>query len=223
MQVSTIGFLHTSPTHVERFEAIVQQVAPDTGVVSVVSQELLTLAIQKGPADPEVLNGVDMALAELGIRGCGVIVCTCSTLGPRAEQRGFSVGLPVLRVDRPMAEAAVRRGPRIAVVATLENTFAPTSALLEAAAVESDHTIVMSIHLVEGAWQRFLDGDVDGYLHQIAAMCDQVAKSCDVVVLAQASMAGAAQMARSDVVILESPGSAVRAAVEAVQATEAHP
>lgn len=64
-----------------------------------------------------------------------------------------------------------------------------------------------------GAWASFEAGDLDDYLDRVAATCSALDGSCDVIVLAQASMAGAAGRASVDAPILSSPSLAVRAAV----------
>jgi len=40
------------------------------------------------------------------------------------------VGIPVVRVDEPMAEKAVQTGTRIGVAATLATTLKPTTELI---------------------------------------------------------------------------------------------
>ena len=44
---------------------------------------------------------------------------TCSSIGPAVEAGAKLMGVPVLRVDQPMADIAVQTGKRIGVIATL--------------------------------------------------------------------------------------------------------
>ena len=62
------------------------------------------------------------------------------------------------------------------------------------------------------AWARFEQGNTEAYHRDIAAWVDALDATIDVVVLAQASMAGAASLVESDRVVLTSPGIAVQAA-----------
>jgi hypothetical protein len=66
--------------------------------------------------------------------------------------------------------------------------------------------------LVDGAWERFEAGDRDGCLNAVAAAVDGVPDT-DVIVLAQASMADAADRTKTAVPVLSSPRSGLRAAV----------
>jgi Asp/Glu/hydantoin racemase len=98
--------------------------------------------------------------------------------------------VPVLRIDRPMAEAAVAAGGRIAVVATVESTLAPTRSLLLECAAGAPVEIVDAPCL--DAWALFAAGDLEGYARRVAAHCRGL--DADVIVLAQASMAPAAEL-----------------------------
>ncbi len=152
------------------------------------------------------------------------MLCTCSTIGATAEAYGARLGVPVLRVDRPMAAAAVAAAPerdtvRIAVVASVDSTFGPTCDLIREEADAAGRRADIRTVRAEGAWKHFEDGDRDGYLDLVARAVDAVT-GVDVVVLAQASMADAAARTRDDrtaVPVLSSPGPGLRAAAAAVR------
>ena len=164
-----LTLLHTSPVHVATFDALAAEAGVE--VDHVVREDLLADARTLGPSS--VADRVAAALA-----GHDVVLCTCSTIGAVAEAHG------ALRVDRPMAAEAARRGGRVVVLAALESTIEPTLALLDEEGVTD-----VEAHVVEGAWARFEAGDVSGYLALIGA---EVARHDGTVVLAQASMAPAA-------------------------------
>ncbi len=207
--MATIGFLHTSPVHVATFEALVAELAPGFDSFAIVDVALLCRARSSGVDDPQVLDGVRRALAELERRGADTIVCTCSTIGGIAEMLGRSGGRRVLRVDRPMAQRAVELGGRIVVVAAVDSTLEPTRALLESVAAEGGSELDLELHVVAGAWGRFEAGDREGYLVAIAEALVSIAERCDVIVLAQASMADAADRVDLGVPVLSSPRLAV--------------
>ncbi|WP_433793214.1 hypothetical protein [Actinoplanes sp. CA-252034] len=117
--------------------------------------------------------------------------------------------VPVVRLDRPMAEAAVAAGDRIAVVATVESTLEPTIALIRSVA-DRPVTLIPSPCLT--AWRHFEAGDPTAYDEEIAAHVRTIAGTADVIVLAQASMAGAAALLPG-LPVLTSPRSAVEAAI----------
>jgi len=148
--------------------------------------------------------------------GAAVVLCTCSTVGPGADDAAKMTATKVMRVDRPMAEDAIRRGGRICVTATVETTLGPTLDLLmeaaEKAGVEADLTPVV----FEEARAKLMSGDTESYARIIAEGLHRVAEDSDVIVLAQASMAPAlAQCQDIKIPILTSPRSGLEAAIEA--------
>lgn len=206
--MSKVGFLHTAQVHVATFDALV---AGRAEVAHVVEPELLERARREG-LTPTVESGVRSVLAELASSGADVVVCTCSTLGPVAEAVAEEV--PVLRVDRPMARLAVDAGSRIGVVAAVESTLLPTRELLEDEATRVGVAPTITEVFVPEAWVSFEAGDTAAYLSAIADAARSVAPSVDVVVLAQASMAGATDLLPDLAVpVLSSPGTAVEAAL----------
>ncbi len=157
------------------------------------------------------------AIEALAADGASVVVCTCSTLAGFAETLSTD-SLTVIRIDRPMAREAIRLAEagsgRISLLAALDSALPPGLELLEEEAAGTSTTIEST--LVEEAWVAFEAGDQRGYLGRIAAAIEQAATDgTDVIVLAQASMAGAADQARTEVPVLASPALAVAAALEA--------
>ncbi|UQU64380.1 aspartate/glutamate racemase family protein [Couchioplanes caeruleus] len=186
--MTTIGFLHTADVHVGTFRRLLRELGPGCTDVHVVDESLLADARERG-VDGDVERRLLGRLREVAARRPDVIVCTCSTLGGHAERMGAAVGVPVLRVDRPMAEAAVAAGARIGVVASTASTLGPTCELLASCARPG--TEIVEAPCLD-AWPLFLASDFDGYAHRVAEHARTL--DVDVVVLAQASMAGAEQL-----------------------------
>ena len=201
--MATIGFLHTADVHVETFHALTAERGHED--VYVVDASLLADARVHG-VDAELEDRIAARLRELAAQGPDVIVCTCSTLGGVAER--MTLPVPVLRLDRPMAEAAVTIGGRIAVVAAVASTLAPTRDLLLECDADADVRMAPCLD----AWALFEAGDLDGYRRAVAAHVRTL--DADVIVLAQASLAPAiALLGDFATPVLSSPISAVDAAI----------
>ena len=208
--MTVIGFLHTADSHVETFGALVEDVDPARGHVHAVRCDLLERARVLGLDDDALGAGIRGALRDLVDRDARVIVCTCSTLGGISEQCGCDTEIDVLRVDRPMAELAVRSGSQIGVVAALESTIAPTRALLYDAAVAAGKEITLIDAPCFDAWRHFEQGDIEGYHRDVAVCVDALDPTIEVAVLAQASMAGAASRVKTDRVVLQQPAAPLK-------------
>lgn len=207
-----IGFLHTAEVHTATFAGLVDEMAPQSGSTHVVDPALLVDAQTRGGVDAELRVRLRDRLHEAAI-GAGIVVCTCSTISGAAELLADEIGVPVIRVDRPMAERAVEIGPRIAVVAALASTIGPTTELLGSIAASTGRPVELREIVCADAWADFEAGHMDAYLDAIARAVDTVAAPVDVIVLAQASMAAVADRARTPVPILSSPRLAVAAAI----------
>ena len=100
-----------------------------------------------------------------------------------------------MRIDRALAQAAVRAGRRIAVLCTVESTLGPTGDLFAQVAEPVGATV--DVRLLEGLFASFLSGDTEAYFNAIANAADDLAADYDVIAFGQASMAPAAERCRT--------------------------
>jgi hypothetical protein len=207
--VTVFGFLHTADVHVEVFTRLLSDISPQDGALHVVDPSLLTDAGRRGTVDDDLRARIGAHLRALQAQGAVRVVCTCSTIGGASEEIGRHLGIDVLRVDRPMAEAAVAAGDRIAVVAAVESTIGPTRDLLQqtAAAAGRDITVVDAPCLE--AWPHWESGDHGRYYATLASHLESLGRAFDVIVLAQASMAPVEALVQVTPLVLTSPRAAV--------------
>ncbi len=210
----TLAFLHTSPVHVAPFDALVHRAEPTAKTHHVVDEALLADARRLGADDEEIQRRVAEAMWGAAAGGALVVMCTCSTLGGVAERMDTQGRFAALRVDRAMADEAVRLGPSVLVVAALQSTLAPTRELILDSARRLGLAVDARLLLVEQAWAHFERGDMPAYLEAIAQAVRAAGAGHQVVVLAQASMAGAEPLlADLGLPVLSSPRLGVAAAL----------
>lgn len=179
-------------------------------------EDVLAGAVEAGAVTDAMRVTTERAIRGLADDGARVVVCTCSTIGGVAEATRIA-GVRVMRIDRPMAEQAVASGRRIVVAATLPSTLRPTTALIREIAAGAGRDVEMVESLCEDAWPHFERGDRAAYADAIARAVAGNVRDGDIVVLAQASMAPAAELLRTrGVAALASPELGVRAALEIV-------
>ena len=207
-----IAFLHTAAVHVETFSQLVSELEMGISARHIVDEKLLKDARRLGMI-PAVCQQIDAAMLEATSTGANVVVCTCSTLGGVAEQSGVGHGFKSLRIDRAMADEAVKIARRILIVAALESTLEPTRELIEDSAKQLDKLPEIDLFHIEGVWRHFENGNTEDYYQAIAQVIKGSWQNYDAVVLAQASMARAAELCQEvDTPILSSPRMGVRAA-----------
>jgi hypothetical protein len=197
--------LHGARSNVAAFETFVDERAPQLARRHVVAADLLARAERTG-LDDALRRDLRDTLQDIAGAQPRLVLCTCTTLGGLAEELGAEIGLCVHRIDRALAEAALKAGHRIVVLATAPTTLEPTANLIHAVAADLAVRPEVRVHLVEDAWPLFRDGDLEGYYEVIAAAAREMAGEADVLVLAQASMAPAkARIGKLSATVLTSP------------------
>jgi len=197
--------LHTAEVHVARFDEIAQRIAPKAALQHHIRPEWLALAREHG-----LTESLKAGFAEFVRAQPAPVLCTCTSLGPLADEAG------AIRIDRPMMQEAARHGPPVAMAYCVESTCAPSMALLRECLEEAGHEPrIRAIEITE-AWPAFEAGDEPAFTQAIArAIRLHLAAFPDTraVVLAQASMSGAAPLLPDAPPVLTSPESALRAAL----------
>lgn len=210
----SLAFLHTAQPNVDTFRRLVEEIDPSIPVEHALLEDVLAGAVGTGSVTEAMRRDTERAIRTLAAGGATVVVCTCSTIGGVAEATTVP-GVHVMRIDRPMAEQAVASGRRILVAATLPSTLRPTMALIRQVAARAARDVDIAELLCGEAWQHFERGDRAAYAEAIADAVACSTRPGDIVVLAQASMAPAAERIRErGMSVLASPELGVRAAIE---------
>jgi len=203
-----VVLIHTVATLPSVFDRLLAEHVPAARPTHVVDESLLADTIAHGmlPATRRRLAGHVAAAEDAGAEA---VLVTCSSLGEAAELVRPFAGIPVYRVDTPMAVEAVTAGDRIAVLATLESTLGPTRRLLAREAERLGRHPAITASLCPGAFEAQRGGDPGRHDELVLAEARRLAATADVLVLAQASMARALTTDLGTPV-LTSPTSAVR-------------
>lgn len=171
------------------FAQLCAQKLPGANVFNIVDDSLVKGIIKAGSLTPTIARRVSDYLESAELAGADYIMVTCSSIGPAVEAGAKLIGVPVLRVDQPMADKAVGAGKKIGVVATLRTTMEPTADLISRRAALAGKQIELTSHLCEGAFDALMSGDAAAHDAKVAAALQELARNVDVIVLAQASMA----------------------------------
>ena len=212
MKRKKLGLVHTSATLVPVFAQLCKERLPNVDVFNIADDSLVKGIREAGSLTATIARRVAGYLESAELAGADYIMVTCSSIGPAVEAGAKLMGVPVLRVDQPMADKAVATGKKIGVVATLSTTLEPTADLIQRRAALAGKQVELTSRLVEGAFEALMSGDGATHDAKVATALKELAQQVDVIVLAQASMARVADslaVADSRVPILASPGLAV--------------
>jgi Asp/Glu/hydantoin racemase len=184
-----LGLLHTSATLVPVFEQLCREKLPDVAVFNLVDDSLIKDVISHSALRPATARRVVDHVAAAEAAGADYIMVTCSSIGRAVETAAELVATPVLRVDQPMADAAVARARRIGVIATLPTTLEPTADLIRRRADAAGRDIELTTRLCASAFDALMSGDAARHDALVLAALEELSSQVEVVALAQASMA----------------------------------
>jgi Asp/Glu/hydantoin racemase len=211
--IHTLAFIHTTPVVVPTFTQLAGELLPELKCFHMVDESLLKNTIAAGKLTKTTTRRVLGMIESAELAGADAVMVTCSSIGPAVSLSRQFMEIPVLRIDEAMAEAAVSKGKRIGVAATLRTTLEPTLELLEATARRNGKSIETVACLCEGAFEAVSSGQPERHDFLVSEALQKLMKDVNVVVLAQASMARVlTSMPPYDTPVLTSPRLAVESA-----------
>ncbi|WP_207425272.1 aspartate/glutamate racemase family protein [Pedobacter sp. SYSU D00535] len=213
MKIKTLGLVHTSATLVPVFQQLCSEYLPDVNVFNIVDDSLIKDVIKRNEMTNLTARRVVNYVGSAELAGADMVMVTCSSIGAAVEASAALTGVPVLRVDQPMADLAVQTGKKIGVIATLPTTLGPTSDLVQRRGAAAGKEIELVSRLCEGAFEALMGGNPQKHDEMVAAALTELASQVDVIVLAQASMARVVDTLPEEVKstpILSSPALAVK-------------
>ncbi len=203
-----LALLHTVVGLTGIFQQLCVELMPNVEIYHIVDESLLRNTIREGAPNPATYRRLTNYLRGAEEAGADAVLITCSSMGPCVEAARPLIGIPVVRVDEPMAEKAVQTGERIGVTATLTTTLKPTTELIERKAAQGGKKHAITSKLCEGAFDAVVRGDTVTHDRIVSQSLRELDAISDVIVLAQASMARVLETMRTGdihVPVLSSP------------------
>ena len=222
----TLGLVHTVRRVIPGLSDLTTELLPDARQLHYLDESVLQDAIALDGLSADIIRRVRV-LVQLAAERCDAVLVTCSSIGPAADIAAGESYVPVLRIDRPMAQLAVRQASRVGVIATLGSTLAPTAELVRQEAEEAETRVAVVTRLVEGAFAAASAGDQAEHDRRVLAGLRELLEGpepVELVLLAQASMAAVAGQLPEELQarVLSSPRSGIIRAGEVLEQV-AHP
>ena len=200
-----ITLVHALKHSIAPIEASFARLWPDARLMNLLDDSLSADLARDGRLT-ETMTGRFLSLGRYAARtGAGAILFTCSAFGPCIEAVAQEhAPMPVLKPNEAMIEQAAAQGRRIGLL----STFAPT---LVSMPPEFPRSVEIVPKLVTGALAA-LDRGARAEHDRLVAEASLELRDCDLIALAQYSMAPAASLVAdaSGRPVLTTPDSAVR-------------
>jgi Asp/Glu/hydantoin racemase len=217
--VKKIGFVHTGVAIADMFKPMIAERLPGVATFHIVDDSLIQDLLQEEQFTPSILKRLCNQIELAEEAGAEMIMVTCSSIAPGVDVARKMVGVPVMKVDEPMAEKAVSLSDNIGVMATAKTTMAPSVNLIKEKAAEAKKRITIHQTLNPEAFDCFLKGDMQTHDQIVKAAGQELKGKVGVIVLAQASMGHLAEDLQdiTGVPVLKSPPLAMDALLEKVK------
>ncbi len=207
-----LAFVHTVPSLVGLFNELSKELLPDVEVFHIADEMLLKVVLAQGGLSPFIFQRVAEHVVAAERAGATMVQVTCSSISPCVEASRPFVGIPVLKIDEPMVNAALAIGSRVGIAATAPTTLKPTTDLVRTRAAAMGIAVQVESVLCEGAYEALFSGNPQKHDQIVSDVLRGLMPRNDVVILAQASMARVANTippAEQRVPILASPRLAI--------------
>jgi hypothetical protein len=199
-----IALIHALKHSIVPIEASFARLWPDATIMNLLDDSLSADVARDGRLTSAMTDRFLALGRYVASAHADAILFTCSAFGPCIEAVARAhAPMPVLKPNEAMIEQAVARGHRIGLL----STFAPT---LQSMPPEFPSSVQVVPKLAEGALVALDRGDRAEH-DRLVAKASRDLRDCDLIALAQYSMAPAAALVAdaSNLPVLTTPDSAV--------------
>jgi aspartate/glutamate racemase len=205
-----IALIHATPVAMPPVTAAFRQGWPEVDTMNLLDDALSTDLARRDTLDAPLMRRIatlaDYAM-EIGVDG---ILFTCSAFGAAIEAVARTASIPVLKPNEAMFEDALGAGTTVGLLATFQPSIPSMEQEFVAMAKALGKRAKLEAAWVPDAMEALTAGNTDQHDRLIAATASRLTH-CDVVLLAQFSMARALPTVRQAIgqKVLTSPDSAV--------------
>ena len=207
-----IGLVHALHASIAPIEATFARMWPEAETVSLYDESLYVDFNKAGGVNQEIEERIEALLRFSAQSGAQAILFTGSLFGDSVEAARARLDIPVLTAYESMIEEAFAgpRGPTLGLLATAEGTLDRMQSDIARYASAGSYEYALEVNRVAGAIDALLWGDRTEHDELVLTAAAELAR-CDILMLAQFSMAPVADRIRKQlgIRVLTSPGTAV--------------
>lgn len=185
-----LGIIHAALITTRAVQKFLDEIVPEVEVVHWVDDTIQNTNFACAPGTIPPGNYAKFTQAALSQQAYGVdlILLACSTFNRAVEYSRTMISTPMLQIDRPMMDLAVRHGSRIGLLATVPTTVPASERLLRLAATDAGQTVEIKTRLCSEAFAALKAGNPEKHNELLLAEIDRLSGEVDAIVLAQLSM-----------------------------------
>lgn len=210
-----IGLVHATMNSVQPILHAFYTHHPSVDLINVMDEGLIWELNRTNEITQDMTRRLIDIASKAETAGADAILLTCSSFSPNVEGFKHLFSVPIISSDESMLNEAVKIGGKIGVVATVAKAGPTTTNLLYETAEKQGKNIDVETVVITDAFQALQKGNQAKHDEMIHAEIDKLSSHCDVVLLAQYSMARAMDSyERGKTPILTGPEVSANAIVE---------
>jgi glutamate racemase len=184
-----VGLVHTTRLVVEPVHKAVTAHCPEIDFNHVMDEGILRRLAAQGSITPEIIQWLTGMVASTQEIGAELAVVSCSSLSPCVNDVQERLSIPVLKIDEPMMEHAIKHGDSIGLVMTNPTTEKPSTLLFDQVAKRLGRDVRLVPRLCPDAFAKLNQGDISSHDDEVCEVVEALLAEADVVMLAQISIA----------------------------------
>ena len=161
---------------------------PDVKIYNIMDDSLLV--------DTRTYNGMTPTIASRMLNyakaaeasGADGVLVTCTSVNEATKFIRPLMNIPILNIEEPVAEMAVKNGKKIGILGTIPTSPAALGRVVQEKAAELGKEIELVPVVAEGAFDVLCAGDVKKHDEMVCESLEKLAKEVDVIAFSQISM-----------------------------------
>lgn len=187
--MALVGLVHTTRLVVDSLHSVVAEQCPGNEINHVMDEGILRRLSTLGTITPEIVQWLSNMVHSAESAGADLAVVSCSSISPCVNEVRNRVGIPVLKVDEPMMEYAIRNSGRIGLLMTNPTTETPSTLLFEEVRERLKSSATLETRLCPNAFAKLNRGDIEGHDTEVVETVKNLLDDVEIVMLAQISIA----------------------------------
>ena len=172
----------------EPFGKVFEEKNPDVKIYNIMDDSLLV--------DTRTYNGMTPTIASRMLNyakaaeasGADGVLVTCTSVNEATKFIRPLMNIPILNIEEPVAEMAVKNGKKIGILGTIPTSPAALDRVVQEKAAELGKEIELVPAVAEGAFDVLCAGDVKKHDEMVCEALEKLAKEVDVIAFSQISM-----------------------------------
>lgn len=162
---------------------------PEIEQMDITDSSLIVETQKAGFATPAVSRRMYNYMMCAVDAGADAILVTCTSVNTVTKTIRNMIPIPVISIEEPVAQEAVKSGRRIGILSSLATSAQPVKKTILEEAEKAGKEVDVRIQVADGAFEALMSGDRPLHDEKVREALAKLVKEVDVVVFAQISMA----------------------------------